>query len=88
MLKLEISYRGILIIALALIAAWAIVELWPVILIVLVALILMLGLLPYVDSLVRLGLPRAASVLLLMAAILSVMGGLFGLMVPAMIDEL
>ena len=88
MLKLEISYRGILIIALALIAAWAIVELWPVILIVLVALILMLGLLPYVDSLVRLGLPRAASVLLLMAAILSVVGGLFGLMAPAMIDEL
>lgn len=88
MLKLEISYRGVLIIALALIAAWAVIELWPVILIVLIALILMLGLLPYVDSLVRLGLPRGASVLLLMAAILAVMGGLFGLMVPAMIEEL
>src|SRR3989304_5868622 len=88
MLKIEISYRGILVIALALLAAWAAIQLWSVILIVLIALILMLGLLPYVDGLVRFGLPRSGAVLVLMAAIVAVTAGLFGLMVPAMIDEL
>jgi predicted PurR-regulated permease PerM len=87
-LKLEISYRGILLILLALAAVWAVIELWPVILIVLIALILMLGLLPYVDGLMRLGLPRNGAVLVILLAILGVTAGLAGLMVPAMIEEL
>ena len=86
-LKIEVSVRGLIVIALMLIAFWAITQLWPVILLVLVSVILMLGLLPYVDSMVRLGLPRPAAVMLLLVAFLVALIGLFSLMVPAMVDE-
>ncbi|HEY7466863.1 MAG TPA: AI-2E family transporter [Dehalococcoidia bacterium] len=87
MLKIEVSVRGLFILALMVIAFLAIRELWPVILLVLVSLILMLGLLPYVDAMVRRGLPRPAAVMLLLIAFLVTLIGLFSLMVPAMVDE-
>jgi predicted PurR-regulated permease PerM len=86
-LKIEVSTRGIMLIGLMLLALWAVRELWPVILLVLVAFILMLGLLPYVDAMVRRGIPRGASVLLLFLLFIAVLAGLFSLMVPALVDE-
>ena len=88
MLKIEVSVRGLIIIALLLIAFWAITELWPVILLVLVSVILMLGLLPYVDAMVRMGLPRPAAVMVLLVAFLAAVILAFSLMVPAMVNEL
>ena len=48
MLKIEISTRGILFLALGLLALWAITELWPVLVLLLISAVMMLGLLPYV----------------------------------------
>ena len=70
-----------------LLAVWAVRELWPVILLVLVSLILMLGLLPYVESMVRHGVPRPAAVMVLLVAFLAALVVLFSLMVPAMVEE-
>ncbi|MPZ48453.1 MAG: AI-2E family transporter [Dehalococcoidia bacterium] len=87
MLKLEVSYRGIFAIVASVLAIWAFIELWPVLLLVLISAILAIGLLPYVDALVRAGVPRGPAVLLVMVAILVVFIGAFSLIVPAMIDE-
>lgn len=87
MLKLEISYRGMLLIILAVLGLWAAKELWSVILLVLIALILMIGLLPYVEGMVRHGISRTGAVLVLMLAIFVAVFGAFSLMVPALIRE-
>ena len=87
MLKIEVSFRGILFIGLMLLLLWAARELWPVILLVLISVILMLGLLPYVEAMVRRGIPRGVSVLMLLVVFLLAMIGLFSLMVPAMVEE-
>ena len=86
-LKIEVSYRGIIAAVLAIAALFALVQLWPVVLLVITAFIFMAALLPYVDWLVRRGVPRTAAVLLLLVLILAVTAGLFALVVPAMIDE-
>ena len=87
MLKFEVSTRGILLIGLMLLGLWAVRELWPVILLVLVSVILMLGLLPYVEAMVRRGIPRGVSVILLFVLLVAVLIGLFSLMVPPLVDE-
>ncbi len=87
MLKLEISYQGILILVLAILGLWAFLKLWPVILLVLIAVILMIGLLPYVEALMRLGLTRTQSVLVLLFLILAIVVGLVSLMLPPMVTE-
>jgi predicted PurR-regulated permease PerM len=87
LLKIEVSVRGLVLIVLLLFSFWAIRELWPVILLLLVSVILMLGLLPFVDAMVRRGLPRTAAVLTLLVAFLVSLIGLFSLMVPAMVEE-
>ncbi|HLF71067.1 MAG TPA: AI-2E family transporter [Dehalococcoidia bacterium] len=87
MLKLEISYRGILAIVLGLFAIWSVIQLWSVLLLVLVALILMIGLLPYVEALVRLGLPRGVAVAILLVLILATIVTIVGLVAPALVDE-
>jgi predicted PurR-regulated permease PerM len=47
----------------------------------------MLGLLPYVEAMVRRGIPRGVSVLVLLFVFLAVLIGLFSVMVPAMVEE-
>jgi predicted PurR-regulated permease PerM len=86
-LKIEVSYRGIIAGVLAVLTLFALVRLWPVVLLVVTAFIFMAALLPYVDWLVRRGVPRTAAVLVLLVAILAIIGGLFAVVVPAMIDE-
>jgi predicted PurR-regulated permease PerM len=87
MLRLELSYRGILLIVLGLALSWVLMELWPVVILVLVSLILMIGLLPYVDALCRNGVPRTAAVLGITLAILLLAGGAVSVIVPALVEE-
>ncbi|MDE3097086.1 MAG: AI-2E family transporter [Chloroflexota bacterium] len=87
MLKLELSYRGLIAIGLALVSLWFFIRLWPVILLVITALIFMTALLPYVDWLVQRRLPRGAAVILLLIVVLAAIAGLFALVVPAMVSE-
>jgi putative heme transporter len=88
MLKIEVSVRGVILIALGLLAIWAITQLWAVIVLILISLIFMVGLLPYVEGLVRLGLPRPGAVVVLLIGTLVVIAGLFSVMVPALVDEI
>ncbi len=87
MLKVEVSYRAIVVAVLAIASLWAAARLWPVILLVITAFIFMAALLPYVDWLVRKGLTRTQAVLLVLVIIVASIIGLFALMVPAMVDE-
>ncbi len=87
MLRLEVSYRGIIVAVLAVVAVLMLVELWPIIVIVVTSFIFMAALLPYVEWLVARGVPRVGAVALIMFSILVVIVGLAALVVPAMIDE-
>src|SRR3954452_2465828 len=87
MLKVELSYRGLLTIVGIVFGVWAFLKLWPVILLILVSLILMIGLLPYVEGLFTFGVPRTPAVLIVIFAILAVIIGLVSLMVPSMVTE-
>lgn len=87
MLKIEVSTRGILLIGLALLVVWALIELWPVLVLLLVSFVLMLGFLPYVEAMVRRGVPRTGAVLLLVGSFLAVLIGLSSIVVPAIVDE-
>lgn len=87
MLRLEVSYRGLLLAALALLSLYALVKLWPVVVLVITAFIFMAALQPYVTWLVSRGMPRTFAVLAIFAGIVAIIAGLMTLMVPAMIDE-
>lgn len=87
MLKLEISYRGLVVIGLALLTIWAAREVWPVILLFLVSLILMAALLPYVNWLVRHHVPRVVAVLAVLFAILAIIASSIAIIAPAVVDQ-
>lgn len=87
MLKLELSYRAILFIFLALIGLWVLTKLWPIVLLIAIAFIFHAALLPFVEWMVLRKVPRTLSVILIIFAILLALGGFFALVVPAMIDE-
>lgn len=87
MIRLEVSYRGLILIGLALLSLWALTELWPVILLVMASIIITIGILPYVEALVARGVPRAGAVVVLVVAFIAIITALFSLVVPAMIDE-
>lgn len=87
MLKLEISYRGMLFIGLALLTIWIAREIWPVILLFLVALIFMAALLPYVNWLVRRQVPRVLAVLMVLLAIFGLLAGAIAIIAPAILDQ-
>lgn len=87
MLKLEVSMRGLLLTGLALLSIWALIRLWPLVLLVITAVIFMAAFLPFVDWLVRHGIPRVAAVLLIVLGSLLVVAGAFAIVVPAMYDE-
>jgi predicted PurR-regulated permease PerM len=86
-LKLETTWRGLAALALAILGAWILFEVWTVILLVIVAFIFMAALLPYVELFVRWRIPRAGAVLLVLFIVLAIIGGLFAVVVPAMVDE-
>ena len=87
MVKLELSVRGLLTIGAALAALWFLSQIWSVLLLAIVALIFMAALLPYVEMFVRWRFPRWLAVLAVLFLLLSIVGGLFAIVVPAMISE-
>lgn len=87
MLKVEVSYRGLVAIGAALLTLWALVRLWPVLLLVVTAFIFMAALLPYVEWLVRRGVNRVVAVLLILLAVLAGLGSVVAIVAPAMFDE-
>ena len=87
MLKLELSGRGLLILGLAALGVWMVTQIWAVVLLLIVAAIFMAALLPYVALFVRWHVPRPLAVLSVLLMVLLILGGLFAVVVPAMIDE-
>lgn len=87
MLRLELSYRAIVVAVLTVLAVFAVLQLFSIVVIVLTAFIFMSALLPYVEWLVSKGVPRIVAVIAIMLSILAVLLGLAALVVPAMIDE-
>ncbi|MFN0093910.1 MAG: AI-2E family transporter [Dehalococcoidia bacterium] len=87
MIKLEVSPKGLLLVGGAAVAIWALFQVWTVVLLMVVAFIFMAALLPYLNWLVRRGVPRAGAVLLVLAGVLVIVGALFAAVIPAMIDE-
>lgn len=87
MIRLEVSYRGMLLIGLAFVSLWALTELWPVIVLVITSLIFTLGLLPYLEAMVARRIPRGVGVLVLIVTFVAVMTSLISLVVPAIIEE-
>ena len=87
MLKLELSWRGLLVIALALAGLWMVLQVFQVVLLIVVAFILMAALLPYVELFVRWRFPRVLAVLAVLFIVVAIIGGLFAVVVPAMVDE-
>jgi len=87
MLKLDISVRGLIVIALILAGVWMLRELWPVVVVVLVSLIFMAALLPYFEWLVHHGLKRGVALLAILLGLFVLLAGMVALVVPAVISE-
>src|SRR5687768_13546738 len=87
MLKVELSYRGLLTLIGAVFGVWVVWHLWPVLLLILISLVLMIGLLPYVEAMVGRGVPRPLAVILILVGILAAISVLLGALVPAMLEE-
>ncbi len=87
MLKVEVSYRGLVALGAALLTLWALVRLWPVLLLVVTAFIFMAALLPYVEWLVRRGVNRIVAVLLILLTVFAGLGSVVAIVAPAMFDE-
>lgn len=87
MLKVELSYRGLIVVGLAILSLWALVRVWQVVLLLITALIFMAALMPYVEWLVRHRVNRVVAVLLIMLTILVGIGSMVAIVAPAMFDE-
>lgn len=87
MIRLELSFRGILAIALVLVGLWFLIQLWPLLLILTTSFIFMAALLPYVEWMVRRGINRVAAVVIILVIILAVLGSMIAIVAPAVVDE-
>jgi len=88
LLKVELSYRGLLLALATLGAIWVVIQLGSVLLLLLEAIVLMVGLLPAVDGLVRKGVGRSLAVIGLLIAILAVTIALFSFLIPGLVREI
>jgi predicted PurR-regulated permease PerM len=87
MLTVQVSYRTIVYTVLVLVGIYALFRLWPIVLLIVTALIFMSALQPYVNWLEAKGIPRTVAVLMIFVAVMSIIAGLFALVIPAMVDE-
>jgi predicted PurR-regulated permease PerM len=85
--RLELSYRAILLLVLVAIGIFAFARLWPIVVIVITSFIFMAALLPYVEWLTAHKVPRIASVLIVMLTILGILAGVAGLVGTASVNE-
>jgi predicted PurR-regulated permease PerM len=88
LLKIEVSYRVIVLTLATFAALWLLIQIWPVLLLLLAAFIFTVGLLPAVEALVRQGVPRSLAVIGILVAILAATVALFSFLVPALIREI
>ncbi len=86
-MRLELSYRAILLLILVALGIFAFARLWPIVVIVLTSFIFMAALLPYVEWLTAHKVPRIASVLIVMFTILGILAGVAGLVGTASVNE-
>lgn len=86
-MRIELTARGVIYVALAIAGVILLRRLWPVVLLVVTALIFMGALLPYVEWLVARKVPRGLAVFLVSFAVFAGIVGLFALTVPGLIDE-
>jgi putative heme transporter len=87
LLRLEISTRGVITIALVLLTIWMLLRLWDVFILVVVSLMLATALAPFVDWLTRRGLTRGWSVGVVALLLVLVIGGLGLIVVPSVIEQ-
>jgi predicted PurR-regulated permease PerM len=85
--RLELSYRAILLLILVALGIFAFARLWPIVVIVITSFIFMAALLPYVEWLTAHKVPRIASVLIVMLTILGILAGVAGLVGTASVNE-
>jgi len=85
--RLELSYRAILLLILVALGIFAFARLWPIVIIVVTSFIFMAALLPYVEWLTAHKVPRIASVLIVMFTILGILAGVAGLVGTASVNE-
>jgi putative heme transporter len=85
--RLELSYRAILLLILLALGIFAFARLWPIVVIVVTSFIFMAALLPYVEWLTAHKVPRIASVLVVMLTILGILAGIAGLVGTASVNE-
>jgi predicted PurR-regulated permease PerM len=78
MLKIELSYRGLLTLLALAAGVWLTIHLWSVLLLLLISLVLMIGLLPYVEAMVRWGLPRPLAVIVIVVGFFGLLALLLG----------
>jgi predicted PurR-regulated permease PerM len=86
MIRLEVSTRGVLVIAGVFAGLWLVVQLWPVLLLVVVSLMFASALLPFVDWLIRYGFSRGLAVLAVVVLVF-VAVALIGLIVAPVVVE-
>src|SRR5467141_1656964 len=86
-MRLELSYRAILLLILVALGIFAFARLWPIVVIVITSFIFMAALLPYVEWLTARNVPRIASVLIVMLTILGILAGVAGLVGTASVNE-
>ncbi|MGE3076285.1 MAG: AI-2E family transporter [Dehalococcoidia bacterium] len=87
MLKIELSYRGMVAAGLAAVTLWALLNLFQIFLLVVTAFIFMAALLPYVEWLCRHGFNRVVAVLSILMVVLLTLGSVVAIVAPAMFDE-
>lgn len=85
--RLEIPWRTILRVVLAIFAIWVLLQVWEIFLLVFVALFLAMALLPLVLKLTTRGVPYVASVAAVMLMVVGAIVGVFALIVPPLIEQ-
>jgi len=86
-LRLEISTRGVIAIALVLLTLWMLLKLWDVFVLVVVSLMLATALAPFVERLIHRGMTRGRAVTVVSVVLLLVIAGLGFIVVPTLIEQ-
>lgn len=87
LLRLEISARGVIAIALLLLTLWLLLKLWDVFILVVVSLMLATALAPFVEWLMNRGLSRGRAVAIVSILLILVIAGLGFIVVPSVIEQ-
>src|SRR5699024_7979365 len=87
LLRLELSTRGVLVLAAVVIAIWLISHLWSIFVLVIISLMIATSLMPFVDWLMTRGLSRRKAVATICALFFLIVGTLGFLVVPSAVNQ-